>query len=259
MLTVADCTTYHPGYPKRQRCIDCVSRGARFHNQGGGFGYCEGAPPPPVKPEWMQTTGDCAAHIHNPGKRQRCFACIASGGQFSRHGHGSCSAPTAVVTPPPPPPPVVEILRNPGECMARLGYPPKRHQCMACVNRGGQFNTQGAGAGFCSMPAPPPPPPPPVVEILRNPGECMARLGYPPKRHQCMACVNRGGQFNTQGAGAGFCSMPAPPPPPPPPPSGVEIMTIQDCFARIGHPGTRNHCRKCVQRGGRWDLRGFCR
>lgn len=264
--TAAECNAYNAYVPKRQRCLSCVAMGRRFFRQGDAplSGYCEAppAPPPPASLEHLRTPGECATYIVQPPKRARCFDCIRRAGTFHKqgeYGFGACVLPAA---PPPPPPPTVDALRTPGECDVYVALPAKRVRCHDCVRQGGTFFKQGEhGYGHCSLPAPPPPPPPPAaLEYLTTPGHCAAYCANPAKRHRCMDCVRRGGTFTRQGEyGFGQCSIAAaPPPPPPPPPAAIELVTVGQCFDRIAHPGTRNHCRKCIERGGRWDLRGFC-
>lgn len=219
-----------------------------------------GAPPTPA-PEVVTTAVDCNAYVAFVPKRQRCLACVNSGRRFFRQGDGGagyCETPNTPPppphhpVPPPPPPAGVEYLRSPQQCAQFITNPQKRARCFQCVRQNATFNRQGEhGFGAC-MVAATPPPPPPVVEALRTVQECTAYCHNPAKRSRCTSCVSSGGTFYRQGDhGYGNCAMPPPPPPPP-----VELTSVGACFSQISHPGTRNHCRKCVEKGGRWSLSG---
>ncbi len=243
-FNAADCSAYIPMPLRRNACFACVNRGGRFHLASN---TCHaGAPPPPPPPPAVavaRSVYDCNTVQFTP-KRNRCIACVQNGGSFFVHsngGMGHCNAP-----PPPPPPPVDRTMqRTVGECYSEIHNPDKRLRCQTCVQNGGTyFKHAGNGFGQCTMPTPPA-----DQAVLRTIGDCTAWT-HGGKRVRCVNCVQGGGTFFKHAAGGiGQCSMPAPPPPPP---SNL-IFTVGDCYSRIAHPGLRNHCRKCIHRGGRWD------
>ncbi len=261
LSNTSECASYINQLPKRQRCFDCVNRGSRFNRQGDyGMGFCvvHSAPPPPPQHLYLRTAQDCISYIPDLQRRQHCFNCVRRNWVFQRDGYGPghCVASAPVYTPPPPPPPQpqVEVMRTVQDCTSYVHNMGKRQRCYTCVQGGGTFYRQAQQhlPGYCSMPAPPPPPPNPGPEYMRTISDCNY-IHFGPKRQSCYNCVNGRGTFVKQGHGhPGYCN--AAPPPPPPPPSGVYLMTVPQCFSSIAHPGLRNHCRKCVMRGGRWNL-----
>lgn len=229
----------------------------------------------------IRTTSGCRAKIVKRSKRKRCVICVRAGNVFQRQGVGVGFCRAKAVAPAPAVAAAAtmavvaaDTIHLVGGCRKRLARLPKRKRCIACVNLGMVFQSQGTGAGFCRDKVPPKAAGRAVTAVVvadtihTQPG-CRKRLARAAKIRRCRACIKSGMVFQSQGAGVGFCRdklavapPPAPPPVPPAPLPSDAILAVAGCRARIVVLPKRKRCIACVNSGHVFRrqgmARGFC-
>jgi protein involved in ribonucleotide reduction len=147
-----------------------------------------------------------------------------------------------------PPAASADILTMPGQCTSFIANVFKRNRCLACINRGGRFNS--VGAGFCIER--PGPVAAPDRAVQRTNAECSAFVHEPHKRRSCYACVAGGGTYYKHANGnLGNCVTP-----PPPVADRAVQRTNAECLAYIHNPHKRQRCLACVGGGGTYFKHG---
>jgi hypothetical protein len=193
---------------KRAHCLACVRQGGAFHRDVGQLGLCRKRGAAPLRPtRVIETAVDCRQQITQRGERARCFACVREGGVFHapRRRPGFCRRRATVPSPPVTP----GAIRTVPACRGRIAARAKQRRCVACVSGGGTFYRQGRGSGLCRRAEPTPRRPPPsrvTPGMIRSARDCRDRIATLRKRRRCVACLKRGGVFDSGARrGAGDC------------------------------------------------------